>query len=117
MIKRFILFLILIAVFSCGREINEMKFDVQKWNDESDRGYYNNRNAMLNDLMNNYHLKGKSVEEITNLFHFFDSANNIISMEVYQEWKGIDPVYTKFLNLNLNKNKIVDSVYITEYRR
>ena len=94
-----------------------MKFDIEKWNDESDRGYYYNRNAMLDDLMNNYHLKGKTVDEITAMFHYFDSTDNNISFEVYQEWKGIDPSYTKYLNLRLNKNKIVDSVYIDEFRR
>jgi hypothetical protein len=97
MIKQPIYFLVFLTVFSCGRGTNEMKFNIHKWNDESDRIFYNNRNAMLDDLLNNYHLKGKSVEEITALFEYFDSTNNIISFEVHQEWKGMDPSYTKFL--------------------
>lgn len=117
MIKQIIIFLILFTICSCGRGTNEMKFDVEKWNDESDRGYYNNRNAMLNDLMNNYQLKGKTVDELTELFLYFDSANYIISFEVYQKWKGMELSYTKYLNLRLNKNKVVDSVFITEFNR
>ena len=117
MIKQFISFLILITFCSCGSETSKMKFDVENWNNETDRGFYNYRHAMLDDLFDNYELKGKTVEEITEIFHFFDSTKNIISFEVYQEWKGIDPSYTKYLNLRLNNNSIVDSVYMSEYRR
>ncbi len=115
MIFRILQFLFLISICSCSGK--KTKFDVKKWNDESDRGFFQNRNAMLDDLMTNYHLKGKTIKQITKLFHYYDSSNNLISFEVYQEWKGIDPSYTKYLNLKLNKNKIVDSVYISEYRR
>jgi len=107
----------LCTICSCGNGTNEMKFDSVNWNDESDRGEYHYRNAMLDDLIENYHLKGKTIDEITELFQYFDSTDNVISFKVYQEWKGIDPSYTKYLNLKLNKNKIVDSVYITEYQR
>lgn len=108
------LLLILIIIFSCTKQ---RKFDVKKWNDESDRGEFHYRNEMLDDLMKNYHLKGKSIQEIKDLILFFDSSNNVIVFEVFQEWKGIDPSYTKYLNLRFNRNKIVDSVYITEYKR
>lgn len=94
-----------------------MKFDAEKWNAESDRGVYHFRKAMLDDLMANYHLKDKTAAEIKELFVYFDSTNNVISFEVYQEWEGIDPSYTKYLNLRLNNNKIVDLVYIMENRR
>lgn len=117
MIKYRIIFLIFFTIGSCVKGTDEMKFNIEKWNDESDRGHFLNRNAMLDDLINNYHLKGKTVDQITHLFQYYDSSDNIISFEVYQEWKGIDPSYTKYLNLKLNKKKIVDSVYITEFRR
>lgn len=46
-----------------------MKFDIEKWNDDADCGSFLYRNAMIDDLLNNYHLKGKTVEEITQIFH------------------------------------------------
>lgn len=89
------------------------------WNDDSDRGLYENRNAMLDDLLENHQLKGMNLHELEELFGYIDSTSNRrkINFEVYQEWDGIDPFYTKYLNLRLNKDRIVDSVYISEYQR
>jgi len=100
---------------------NGMKYDVSKWNDESDRATYEYRNAMLDDLLENHNPKGMNIRELEELFGYidYDSTSTGISFEVYQEWEfiGIDPTYTKYLNLRLNKHKIVDSVYFTEYAR
>ncbi len=105
-------------ILSCSKNI---KFDVNKWNDESDRGIYNYRNAMLDDLMENHRLKGKTIGELEKLFGFVDYDSTInqnkITFEVYQEWRGIDPSLTKYLVLRLNKSKIVDSIYTYEYKR
>ncbi len=107
-----------LMVLSACSELNSNEpFDVNRWNDESDRGFFHHRNAMLNDLLEHKKLKGMTVKEITDLFQYIDSSNHLISFEVYQEWDGIDPSLTKYLNLRLNKNNIVDSVYVTEISR
>ena len=74
---------------------------------------------MLDDLLENHQLKGMNLHELEELFGYIDSISHRkkISFEVYQEWDGIDPSYTKYLNLRLNKDRIVDSVYISEYQR
>jgi hypothetical protein len=76
---------------------------------------------MLDELMENYRLKGKTIGELEKLFGFIDYDSTInqnkITFEVYQEWRGIDPSLTKYLVLRLNKSKIVDSIYTYEYKR
>ena len=119
MTKKAIQLIIIPLMFlSCS---DRMKFDIKKWNDESDRGYFHYRNAMLDDLLENYHLKGKTIKELQSIFGYVDYDSTInqqnISFEVYQEWKGIDPSYTKYLVLRLSKNKTVDSVYFNEFKR
>lgn len=107
----------IILLVSCKQQ---MKYDVSKWNDESDRGSYEYRNAMLDDLLENHNPKGMNIQELEELFGYidYDSTTNQdwVSFEVYQEWEfvGIDPTYTKHLVLKLNKNKVVDSVYTKE---
>lgn len=116
--KIFRVLLISIILYSCNEH---PKFDVKKWNDESDRDFFKNRNAMLEDLLDNYVLKGKSIKELEKIFGYIDYDSTInqkrISFEVYQEWRGIDPSLTKYLVLRLNKNKIVDSIYVYTYKR
>lgn len=67
---------------------NQMKYDVSKWNDESDRGSYHYRNAMLDDLLENHNPKGMNIRELEELFGYinYDSTTNqnAISFEVYQ---------------------------------
>jgi hypothetical protein len=117
-LKSWIFFCFSFLVLSACLDVTKDEpFDVNRWNDESDRGFFHNRNAMLNDLLEHKKLEGKTVEEITDLFQYIDSSNHLISFEVYQEWDGIDPSLTKYLNLRLNKNNVVDSVYLTEIRR
>lgn len=114
-----ILLLILpLILFSCKREI---KFDVEKWNDIECNITYENRDAMLNDLLKNYHLKGRNINEMEKIFgkieeHNFSSDENLLSFTVLQKWSGIDPIYTKNLNIEYNQNGIIDSAFITEYK-
>lgn len=115
---KFIILLIVSLLVSCSNQ--EEKFNKERWNSEEDRGYYEYRNQMLGDLLNNYKLKGKTVEELNELFgniEYYDTLNNIISFEILQEWSGIDPVYTKYLILKLDKNKKVKSISFDEFKR
>ena len=99
-----------------------MKFDAKKWNDTEDNLTFEYRDAMLNDLLENYHLKGRNIDEMEKIFgkideHNFSDEENRLCFQVLQKWNGIDPVYTKYLNLKFNQNGIIDSIYTTEYKR
>ena len=114
--KLLLLIILPLILFSCRRE---MKFDVIKWNDFEDNATFEYRDAMLNDLLENYYLKGRSINEIEKIFGPINENNlmeehNILYFEVLQKWRGIDPYYTKYLNMRYKNNGIIDSVYITE---
>jgi hypothetical protein len=116
--KKLLVLVILLIFFSCKKEI---KFDPKKWNDFEDNNTFEYRNAMLNDLLKNYHLKGRNINEMEEIFgkineNNFNKNENLLTFDVLQEWSGIEPVYNKYLNIKYNKKGIVDSVYITEYK-
>lgn len=110
----------LILIFFAVSCKPEMKFNREEWNSSEDFITFENRDAMLNDLLENYSLKGKNREELEKIFgemdgYGYDVDDSVISIEVLQKWQGIDAVYHKNLNLKFNKNGVVDSVYITEH--
>lgn len=114
-------FFILISflLFSCSKK----KFDKKVWNSDfiDDKITYENRNEMLDDLLENHKLNGKKISEIENILgkldeHNFSDSTNLIQIPVLVKWKGIDPYRYKYLNLRYNEKKIVDSVYVTEYK-
>lgn len=75
---------------------------------------------MLDDLLENYKLKGKKISDIENIMgkfneHDYSDSTNLIVLPVLVKWKGIAPYKYKYLNLRYNNKDIVDSVYITEY--
>lgn len=71
--------------------------------------------------MENHHLKGKTINELEELFGYveYDSTKKAqnISFIVLQEWGMIDPTSTKYLNLRLNEFQTVDSIFISEFKR
>jgi hypothetical protein len=117
--RKFLILILSLLLFSCKKE---MKFDVNKWNDFEDNSTFEYRDAMLNDLLKNYHLKGRNISDMEKIFgpideHNFSDEKNLLIFEVLQKWCGIDPIYTKYLNLEFNQSGIIDSVYVTEYKR
>ncbi len=116
--RKILLLALILISFSCTKEI---KFNVNKWNDIEDNLTYKNRDAMLNDLLKNYHLKGRNINEMEKIFgkideHNFSSDENLLSFVVSQKSNGINLIYTKHLNIKYNQNGIIDSVYVTEYK-
>ena len=104
-------------LISCKKE---MKYDVNKWNDFEDSVTFEYRDAMLKDLLENYHIKGRNINDMEKIFgpideHNFSDEENRLCFVVLQKWSGIDPIYTKYLNISYNQNGIIDSVYVSEY--
>ena len=109
---------ILIFAISCTNK----KFDKTIWNSDftDDKLTYENRNEMLDDLLENYELKGKSISEVEKIMgkfdeHSFSDSTNLIEIPILVKWRGIDPYKYKYLKMEYNNNKIIDSVYVTEY--
>ncbi|QOW09899.1 hypothetical protein Q73A0000_05760 [Kaistella flava (ex Peng et al. 2021)] len=112
--------LILLLLLSCQKHI---KFDKNLWNsdDTDDKISYDLRYEMLDDLLANYRLKGKNIQEIEKIIGKINEKGNddqktqdALIYTVLIKWRGIDPVQYKYLNLHFNKQKIIDSVFISE---
>ena len=117
--KSYFYILLLLLTISC----NKKKFNKADWNSDfiDDKITYENRNEMLDDLLENHKLKGKSISDIENILgkldeHNFSDSTNLIEIPVLVKWRGIDPYKYKYLNLKYNKNKIIDSVFVTEFK-
>ncbi len=120
--KKIITLLIIILSLSCNT-----KFEKNKWNIGTDYEYPY-REKMLNDLLNNYDLKGKNVNEILNLL---GKPNDFCDQNQYEFGYRIkiinnseskyDSAIIKSLVLELDKSKpYIDSlttvinVYLTQ---
>lgn len=113
---RLILIVCFLTLFSCAK-----KFDKKVWNSDfiDDKITYENRNEILDDLLDNYQLKGKTVSGAEQIMGKFEKEDfvpnkNQIKIPVLVEWQGIDPSSYKYLILHYNQNRVIDSVYIVK---
>lgn len=84
----------------------QQKFDAQKWAITVD-GTYPHREKMLDDLLENYPLKDKTVQETVELLglpdNYCDHNPYEMTYRIVQDYGwNIDPVYTKYLHLQLD---------------
>ena len=119
--KRPVLLLIsLLTLLSCREIIFKQSFDKQKW-DARDDWDYPERNSMVDDLVQNHKIKGLKYKQLIALLNE-PQGNGDDFLSVYYQiivdygW-DIDPVYTKNLEITFNKDSIVNSVTIKEWKR
>ena len=105
-IKRIIFITFLFVIASCG--VKEMKLDKSKWNERFD-GIYENRENMVNDLIENHLNKGMSYKNIIDLLgepgNYADLKPNEIVYEIMVDYGwNIDPMEGKDLYLEFGKD-------------
>lgn len=98
----------------------QQKFDAQKWAVSVD-GTYPHRKDMLDDLLENYPLKDKTVQETLELLglpdNYCDHNPYEMTYRVVEDYGlNIDPVYTSYLVFYLDQSDtlINDSTRITK---
>ena len=114
--KRRLLYGILILIFfvSCSQ-----KFDKEGWKKKYDMEYPN-RDHMLQDLTQHYKLVGLKYPELIDLLGKPDSEYKDslkITYEIETKYDVIDPDYFKGLIINLNKDSVVISYRIYEWKK
>ncbi|MEO8109863.1 MAG: hypothetical protein ABI594_07530 [Ginsengibacter sp.] len=112
------LIFIVATIISCHSKQN---FDKTKWQEVGDLMTFPNRNAMVEDLLKNYDLKGKTFNDITNLLGQPQYPLNSI-MEIgykIEEDYGndIDPIFTKTLFIQFDKDTIFKTFGIKEWKK
>jgi hypothetical protein len=108
---------LLIEIFSCSN-LQQIKFDKVKWMTKDDIEYPF-RNIMLKDLMNNYKLEGLNYVEVVKLLgepNFSDSIS--FAYQVIEDYgSDIDPVYTKNFDFEFDKDSVIVSCKIVEWKK
>jgi hypothetical protein len=116
---RHLIFLFLtLILFSCQRH---EKFDKAKWAEVGDAMTFPNRKYMIDDLVRNYQLKGKKYSEIVELLNEpqskLDSTLQVFYDIDVDYGSDIDPVYTKTLSIVFDKDTIVKSFEVQEWKK
>ncbi|WP_300662370.1 hypothetical protein [Fluviicola sp.] len=100
------------------------KFNKTDWNHRMSEGYYDKREAMLEDLLMNHPLKGKNIRQLRQLFGSDDlevfkyDHQWMIQMNIITDYGwDIDPVYTKDLFVYLDKDSVVTSLKVKEWHK
>ena len=98
---------------SCG--VKEMEFEKSKWNERFD-GFYEYRENMVQDLMENHLEKGMELKRVIELLgepgNYQNKKENEITYELMVDYGwNIDPMEGKELYIEFDKDSIV-----TEYR-
>lgn len=127
MVKRNINFVLLILQFtafvfllSCNGGKKEIKFDKNKWNEQTDPLFPSRyRSQMLTDLTTNYKLKGLKYSELTELLGVPDTKDSSsLSYKIMVDYKqDTDPVYTKDLDFSFSKDSIITSFKVNEWKK
>ena len=117
LLKNRLLFIALIGLFSC-KDFGQTKFDKGRWITKDDMEFPY-RNKMLKDLTTNYKLVGLKYNEIINLLgepNYSDSSS--FAYQVIEDYgTDIDPVYTKDLDFEFNKDSIITTFKIAEWKK
>ena len=118
MTKYLIIFLLILTLFSCQRQ---QKFERAKWAKVADLMTFPNRKFMIDDLIKNYQIKGKKYNNIVELLgepqSNLDSTLQVFyDIDVDYGW-DIDPVYTKILLIVFDKDTLVKSFKVQEWKK
>ena len=118
MFKLFVLTLLALALISCQRK---QKFDKRKWAEVADLMTFPNRKFMIDDLVQDYQLKGKTFYQLTELLGPPQSKLDS-TLQVYYDIDvdygfDIDPVYSKTLTIEFDKDTIVRKYEMNEWKK
>ncbi|WP_295711628.1 hypothetical protein [Mucilaginibacter sp.] len=115
-----ILSMAMLSVFGCRRLTGKVPFYKEKWLEREDWDYPR-RDEMIDDLIKNHKLKGLRYKQMIELLGE-PQGNTQDSIGVYYQivedfGSDIDPVYTKNLSVEFNKDSIINKVTIEEWKK
>ena len=116
--RQFIFFLITVSLFSCQ---TRQKFDKVKWAEVADLMTFPNRKSMIDDLTNSFQLKGKRYKEIIELLGQPQGKGDN-DLKIFYDIEvdygsDIDPVYSKTLTFQFDKDSIVTTFKVEEWKK
>ncbi len=112
------IFIVMICFFS---SCQKKKFDKEKWAEMGDIMSFPNRDAMLDDLLENQDLKQKSYLQIVELLgnpQFKLDSTMEIGYAIDEDYgTDIDPVYVKTLVIQFDQDTLVRGFKVDEWRK
>jgi hypothetical protein len=108
----------LFLILSCG--IKEIEFEKSKWNESFD-GFYECRENMVSDLIENHLQKGMTYKHLIDLIgkpeNFANLKKNTIGYIIMEDYGwDIDPVETKTLIIEITKDSLVKNIKIEHWK-
>lgn len=118
MTRQFIYLLITVLLSSCQAK---QKFDKMRWAEVADLMTFPNRESMIDELTNNFQLKGKNYNEIIELLGQ-PQGKGENDLQIFYDidvdyGSDIDPIYTKTLNFQFDKDSIVKTFEVKEWKK
>ncbi|WP_295650949.1 hypothetical protein [uncultured Mucilaginibacter sp.] len=118
--KQFAIILCFLLLVSCGQYPPKIKFDRKLWDEKLDWDYPN-REFMIDDLVKNHRLKGLTYKQLVDSLGEpanFGDTTNIVSYEIITDFgSDIDPVHTKTLVIQMNKDSVTTGFKIEEWNK
>lgn len=118
MAKVFIAILFIVTLSPCQ---TKQKFDKAKWAEVADLMTFPNRKYMIDDLVQNYRLKGMTYQKLIELLDKpqkkLDSTFRVYYDIDVDYGTDIDPVYTKILSIEFDKDTVVRHFEVQEWRK
>lgn len=119
--KKYVFLTISIFLFSCQAKD---KFSTKAWVEQSDFGKYPNRKYIVDDLLKNHKLKGKSHSEIIDLLgepmprelDFRRNTTLLYPIDI-KGGKNDELIYTKALWIKFGNDSMVHSFEVTEWKK
>lgn len=111
---------LLMFLSSCEQE---REFDKKTWCSYSDLDLHEERNKIIDDLLENYDLKGMTTKDVQEFFGCIENIDTLnkpfnIQYNVFTDYGwDIDPVHIKTLMIYLNDDFKVKSVKLSEWKR
>jgi len=94
-------------------------FNKAEWADGDEGFGYSKRRYMLNDLIENHQIKGLTYKQLVDNIgepHFDSGSKNAYYNIILDYGWDIDPVYSKDLVIQLNRDSVVTSFEIKEWK-
>ena len=116
--KILLLLSIIVTVSSCQQK---QEFDKAKWAEVADLMTFPHRKYMIDDLINNYELKGKKYHEIIELLNIPQGKGDN-DLQIFYDvdvdyGSDIDPVYSKTLSIQFDQDSIVKMFEVKEWKK
>lgn len=107
-------------LLSCNYQNKIIKFDKNKWNEQTDPLFPSRYRAnMLADLITNYNLVGLNYTQLIEFLGIPDTKDSgSLTYKIVVDYnRGIDPIYTKDLDFYFSKDSVITSFKVNEWKK